>query len=138
MCVTASEDCGSESTTPSDAGGTKVHDDRIVLGYMRKHLLMSDLELIDAKERLCYFAKVQRLRLGTIYVEEIETWLAAFEALIADATKKTISGVLMPSMLHFAVLGAPRTVRQHFEDATQTRVIVAMETVSFSPGEAAS
>jgi hypothetical protein len=132
---------GSDSTTASGVGETKDHEDDdglVVLGYIRKHLLMTETEVRYAKERLAYFARLEGFTLGTTYVEDIETWPAAFEALIEAAVEDTVSGVLLLSMLHFAVLGPPAEIKQHFEHITRTRLLTAPETVSYRPGEAVS
>ncbi|MEV8376189.1 hypothetical protein AB0P21_25840 [Kribbella sp. NPDC056861] len=96
------------------------------LGYLRKHLLMTESELSEAEGRLAHFAQVRGFRLQQIYVEELETWPAAFEALIEAAGTDGLSAVLLPSMLHFAVLGPPAEIKQYFEQLTGTRVLVAL------------
>jgi hypothetical protein len=97
----------------------------LLLGYLRKHLLMSETELEDAKERLAYFAEIEGFTMGAIYVEEIATVPSAFEALVEAANRHEVSAVVLPSMLHFAVLGAPASIKSHFEHCTGARVLVA-------------
>jgi hypothetical protein len=97
----------------------------VLLGYLRKHLLMSETELEDAKERLAYFAEIEGFTMGAIYVEEIATVSAAFEALVDAVNRHEVSAVVLPSMLHFAVLGAPASIKGHFEHCTGARVLVA-------------
>lgn len=101
------------------------HTPPLVLGYLRKHLLMTEDELDDIRERLAYFAREEGFAMGTVYVEEIETSPAAFEALVNAANSYEISAVVLPSMLHFAVLGAPASIKEHFEHLTGARVMVA-------------
>jgi hypothetical protein len=108
------------------------------LGYLRRHLLMTEIEVCDVKERLAYFARVKCLQLNEVFVEDLETWPAAFEALVEAALSDELSVVLIPSMLHFAVLGPPPNIKQHFEHLTRTRVLAATELLSYRPGEAAS
>jgi hypothetical protein len=91
-----------------------------------------------AKDRLAYFAQVEGFQLDKVYVEEVETWPAAFEALVEEAVSDGLSAVLIPSMLHFAVLGPPADIKKHFEHVTRTRVLTVPELVSYRPGEAAS
>jgi hypothetical protein len=38
----------------------------LLLGYVRKHLLMTETELTDAKERLAPFAELEGFALGTL------------------------------------------------------------------------
>lgn len=123
---------GAGETNEREAAG------RAALGYLRKHLLMTDTEVMYAKERLAYFAELEGLELGTVYVEEIESWPRAFEALVHAAVKESVTAVVVPSMLHFAVIGPATTVKDHFEYTTRTRVLSASDIVSYEPGTAAS
>lgn len=116
-----------ERSLPALAGRGHVTDYTrpLLLGYVRKHLLMTDDELDDAKERLAHFAQVEGFSLSTVYVEQLETTPAAFEALVEAANRYEITAVVLPSMLHFAVLGAPASIKRHFEQFTGARVLVA-------------
>lgn len=129
-----------DSTITSGVSGTRRADNGgpVVIGYIRQHLLMTQTEVRYAKEQLAYFADEQSLMLGEVYVEEIETWPAAFEALIEDAMRDDVGGVLLPSMLHFAVLGTSAKVKKHFEYLTGARVYAVAELVSYRTGVAAS
>src|SRR4051794_32649110 len=69
--------------TLAGRGMTRVDYTRpLLLGYLRKHLLMTDDELYDTEERLEHFARIEGFAMGTIYIEEVETSPAAFEALV--------------------------------------------------------
>jgi hypothetical protein len=97
----------------------------LLLCYLRKHLLMTETELTDAKERLARFAELEGFALGTVYVELLETVPAAFDALVEAVSRYEVAAVVIPSMLHFAVLSAPATIKDHFEYITGARVLVA-------------
>jgi len=97
----------------------------LLLGYVRKHLLMTEGELDDTRERLQHFAQVEGFAMGTVFVEEIETSPAAFEALVEAVSRYEVTAVVVPSMLHFAVLSAPAAIKDYFERATGVRVMVA-------------
>lgn len=130
-----------DSTITSGVSATTTDESErgsVVLGYIRQHLLMTQTEVRYAKERLSYFAETQGFTLGGVYVEQIETWPMAFELLVAHAMRKGVGGVLLPSMLHFAVLGPPKSVKEHFEHVTGTRVYAVPELVSYRAGVAAS
>jgi hypothetical protein len=131
---------GRDSTIVCVVGATTGHDDKPMraLGYLCKHLLMAETEVVYAKERLGYFAQVEGFQLDKVYVEEVETWPAAFEALVEAAISDELSAVLLPSMLHFAVLGQPADIKKHFEHITRTRVLTVPELVTYRPGEAVS
>jgi hypothetical protein len=122
---------------PSGDGETK-SDRQRAYAYMRKHLLMFDSEVSRTTERLTYFANESGFELAAVFVEEVETWPAAFERLVQAVIQDKVEVVLLPSMLHFAVLGVPKNIKGHFEAATGARVITALDVVSYEPGEATS
>lgn len=97
----------------------------LLLGYILKHLLMTDGELADLKDQLEQFAEVEGFAMGTIYIEETETTPAAFEALIAAVNRYEVTTVVIPSRLHFAALAVTYDVKDTFERATSARVIIA-------------
>jgi hypothetical protein len=97
----------------------------LLLGYILKHLLMTDGELADIKGHLEQFAKVEGFAMGTIYTEETETTPAAFEALIAAVNRYEVTTVVIPSRLHFAALAITHDVKDTFERATGARVVIA-------------
>jgi hypothetical protein len=101
------------------------HTRPLLLGYIRRHLLMTDIELDDTKERLAYFAKVEGFTLGTVYVEQLETAPAAFEALVDAVNRYEVTAVVVPTMLHLAILSAPAAIKDRFEHATGARIMIA-------------
>ncbi len=96
----------------------------LLLGYLLRHLLMTEEELYSAKERMEHFAQVEGFAMGTTYVEEIDTSPAAFQALIDAVYHYEVTAVVVPSMLHLAVLSAPATIKDYFERATGARIMV--------------
>ncbi len=80
-------------------------------GYLRLHLLMTETELTDTKERLHYFAQCEGYSLGTVFVEQDHTVPAGFEALIAAVKHYDARAVVVPSLQHLAVLGTPPALR---------------------------
>jgi len=68
----------------------------LLLGYILKHLLMTDGELVDMRSQLEEFARVEGFAMGTIYTEETETTPAAFEALIAAVNRYEVTTVVNP------------------------------------------
>lgn len=97
----------------------------LLLGYILKHLLMTDGELADTKVQLEQYAQVEGFAMGTIYTEETETTPAAFEALIAAVNRYEVTTVVIPSRLHFAALAVTHDVKDTFERATGARVVIA-------------
>ncbi|NEA32017.1 hypothetical protein [Streptomyces sp. SID13031] len=105
----------------TDADRTKP----LVLGYIRQHLLMTEDELVGVKARLVDYAFAEGFTMGTVFIEQRESTPAAFEALVQAISQDQASAVVLPSMLHFAVLGAPLAVKLTFERATGAQVFVA-------------
>ncbi|GAB3823898.1 hypothetical protein [Kribbella italica] len=100
----------------------------LLLGYILKHLLMTDGELADLKDQLEEFAKAEGFAMGTIYVDETDTTPAAFQALIEAVNRYEVTTVVLPSRLHFDALAVTHDVRNTFERATGTRVVIASDT----------
>jgi hypothetical protein len=96
----------------------------LLLGYVLKHLLMTDGELADLRVQLEEFARIEGFAMGTIYTEETETTPAAFEALIAAVNRYEVTTVVIPSRLHFAALAITHDVKDTFERATGARVLI--------------
>ena len=104
------------------------HTRPLLLGYILKHLLMTDGELADLKDQLEEFAKVEGFAMGTIYTEETDTTPAAFEALIEAVNRCDVTTVVIPSRLHFDALAVTHDVRNTFERATGARVVIVSNT----------
>ncbi|MEU4295385.1 hypothetical protein AB0E63_44800 [Kribbella sp. NPDC026596] len=128
---------GSDSTTRSGDGKTKTERQR-AYAYMRKHLLMFDAEVSRTKQRLEYFAEQSDLELAAVFIEEIQTYPAAFERFLQAVIQDDVKVVLLPSLLHFAVLGSPNHIKEFFEAATGAKVLSALDVVTYRAGEAVS
>ena len=97
----------------------------LLLGFILKHLLMTDDELAVTRVRLEEFAAVEGFAMGTIYVEDTATSPAAFAALIEAVSRYEVTAVVVPSLLHLAALSAVHNIKDTFERATGARVMVA-------------
>lgn len=95
-----------------------------LLGYVRRDLLVIDGQVNLIEREMATFAKARAFSMGFTYVEKPRTWPAAFEALLESVTRHEVTAVVLPSMLHFAVLGAPLNIRDMFERATGARVLM--------------
>jgi hypothetical protein len=116
-----------EQPVPAVAGREEMTDDTrpLLLGFVLKHLLMTDDELAETKQRLEEFAALEGFAMGTIYVEDTATTPAAFEALIEAVNRYEVTAVVVPSLLHFAALAVTHNVKDAFERTTGARVRVA-------------
>jgi len=97
----------------------------LLLGFVLKHLLMTDDELVVTKVRLEEFAAVEGFAMGNVYVEDAATTPAAFEALIEAVNRYEVTAVVVPSLLHFVALSAVHDIKDTFERATGARVMIA-------------
>ena len=97
----------------------------LMLVYVRAHLLMTWDELADAKADLAHFAAAEGYTFGTVYTERIDRAPAAFHALMDAVKREEASAVVVPSLHHLAVLGAPLAMKEHLEHYTGARVITA-------------
>jgi hypothetical protein len=97
----------------------------LLLGFILKHLLMTDDELARTKRRLDEFAAVEGFAMGAIYIEDMATSPAAFAALVDAVVRYHVPAVVVPSLLHLAALAAVHNFKDTFERATGARVMVA-------------
>ncbi|MFB6718686.1 hypothetical protein ACFCV3_00910 [Kribbella sp. NPDC056345] len=97
----------------------------LLIGYILKHLLMTDGELAGIEDKLEEFAKVEGYTMGTIFKEDSSTAPAAFRAMIDHVIHYEVTTVIIPSRLHLGALDVNHDVQKTFERATGARVIVA-------------
>ena len=96
----------------------------LLLGYLRRELLVVDSQVTELERQMAKFAEVEGFAMGHVYVEKPESWPAAFEALIESVNRYEITAVVLPSLLHFTGLGLPTDIRSSFQRATGARVLV--------------
>ncbi len=80
-------------------------------------------ELVGVKGVLAHFAAAEGFTIGTVSWS-YESSPAAFEALVHTSGHQQATAVVLPSMLHFVLLGAPLAVKLTFGRATGTHVFV--------------
>jgi hypothetical protein len=103
--------------------------------YLCAHLLVCTSQVNRTKERLTQFAMTSDLELAAIFVEEDTRSPAAFGRLLDAVMRDQVEMVLLPSMLHFAVLASSNHIKDYFEAATGARVVSVGDAVSFGSGE---
>jgi hypothetical protein len=94
----------------------------LLLGYVRRELLVTDGQVNQLEQQMTKFAMIKGFSMGFTYVEKPGTWPAAFEALVEPVNRYDVTAVVLPSLLHFAVLGASHDIKGMFERATGARV----------------
>lgn len=97
----------------------------LMFGYLRAHLLMTQTELADTKDRLAYVAHTEGYALGTVFIEHLPTVPAAFAALIEAVDQHGAEAIVVPSPMHLAVLGRPPLMTNYLQNVTGVRVLVA-------------
>lgn len=95
----------------------------LLLGYVRRDLLIAGGEVSDLERRMSSFATAEGFAMGSTYVEKPGTWPAAFEALVESVNRYDVTAVVLPSLLHFVVLGGV-DMRERFGRITGARVLV--------------
>lgn len=97
----------------------------VALGYLRVQILMTELERKDAEARIRRAAVENGYRLAAVFHEQVNLAPKAFGAMIAAANRHQAAAVIIPSLLHLAVLGLPNQVVSYLESVTGVRVVIA-------------
>lgn len=92
-------------------------------GYIRKHFLMNDSELVSARKLVVDAAQSRGVQLVAIHVEEIETSPEAFHDLLAIVMQEAQRMIITPDVQHLAVAGDPSSVKQRLESNGITIVV---------------
>jgi hypothetical protein len=96
----------------------------LLAGYIRREFVASAERARALEYQMSLFACAEGFSMGFTYVEEPGTQPFAFEALIESVVRHQIAAVVLPSILHFAVLGLPHDIKDMFERATGARVLL--------------
>ncbi|HZX08208.1 hypothetical protein [Kribbella sp.] len=92
-------------------------------GYIRKHFLMNETELANARKLIVEAAQTHAVELVAIHVEEIETSPEAFHDLLAVVMQEAQRMIITPDVQHLEVAGDPSSVRQRLESNGITIVV---------------
>jgi hypothetical protein len=92
-------------------------------GYIRKHFLMNETELSNARKLIVEAAQRHGAQLVAIHVEEIETSPEAFHDLLSVVMKAPQRMIITPDIQHLEVAGEPASVRQRLESNGITIVV---------------
>ncbi|MET9317237.1 hypothetical protein ABZX12_35925 [Kribbella sp. NPDC003505] len=91
--------------------------------YLCMPLLICKPQVTRSRERLATYAADAGLELAAVFIEEDWLCLSAFERLFHATIRDKVEVILLPSLLHFTVLGSPRSIKSSFEAVTGARVI---------------
>lgn len=99
----------------------------VALGYLRMHLLTTAADAELAKAQLVELARAEGCVLRGVFIEQIGTEPAAFDALVDAVKRHDVGLVVVPSLQDLAVLGVPPLLKSYLERCTGVRVLVADE-----------
>jgi hypothetical protein len=102
---------------PEPGDGMRAH------GYIRKHFLMNETELANARKLIVEAARSRGAQLVAIHVEEIETSPEAFHDLLWVVMQEGRRMIITPDIQHLELAGEPSSVRQRLESNGITIVV---------------
>ncbi|MFG1625444.1 hypothetical protein [Kribbella sp. NPDC049227] len=92
-------------------------------GYIRKHFLMNEIELANARTLIVEAAQARGAQLVAIHIEEIETSPEAFHDLLAVVMQEAQRMIITPDVQHLEVAGNAMSVRERLESNGITIVV---------------
>jgi hypothetical protein len=95
------------------------------VGYLREYRSMTCRQLAEAKEQLAAFAGQHGFHLRRVFVEQLHSDPAAFEALIKLVKRRRIPAVLVPNPAHLSAVGGGDTKAQQLRRQTGAHILVA-------------
>lgn len=99
-------------------------DRPLLVGYIRRELIATDAQVQEVERRMSLFADTQGFSIGFIFIDKPGIWPTVFESLTEAVRRHEVAAVVLPSLLHFAVLGATHDIKGAFERATGARVLL--------------
>lgn len=96
----------------------------VLLGYICRGLLTSDAEVDDAELAMVDFAHANGFLLAHTYVEEAAGTPVALGALVDVLSTSGGDAVVLPGLMHLAILGPRHDMKMLFERATGVQVLV--------------
>jgi hypothetical protein len=86
---------------------------------------MTCYQLAQAEDELAAFAEQEGALLGKVFVENLRTDPAAFDALIRSVKRRGISVVLVPTETHLSAVGGDQTKLERLHRETSARALAA-------------
>jgi hypothetical protein len=94
-------------------------------GYLRQYRSMTRYQLAQAEKQLAAFAGQQGFLLSKVFVEQLHTDPAAFEALIRSVRRRKIAVVIVPTTAHLSAVGCGETKLQRLHRETGAQALAA-------------
>ena len=95
------------------------------VGYLRQYRSMTRYHLAAAQEQLTAYAGQQGFLLRKVFVEQLDTDPAAFDALIKSVKRRKITLVIVPTTAHLSAVGDGETKLQRLQRETGARALAA-------------
>ena len=97
----------------------------LLLGYIRAHVLMTADEIAAAKVSLAAFAMAEGFVLGTVYLDQVNTAPAAFQALVDEIRRDNDVWAVVVPTAHHLTDGGLRAMKSDLEHHGAVHVMVA-------------
>ncbi len=96
----------------------------LAVGYVRKYPAMTQGELARAKAQIAAAATQRGFVLRQVFVEEMATDPAAFDALIKVARRRKAAAVIVLAQVHLSAVGGGETKLQRLHRETGAHALV--------------
>jgi hypothetical protein len=98
------------------------------VGYLRQYPSMTCYQLAQAEEQLAAFAGQHGFVLRKVFVEQLHTDPAAFNALVKMVQRRKIPTVIVPTQAHLSAVGSYQTKAQRLHRETSSYALAANRT----------
>lgn len=95
------------------------------VAYLRQYGSMTCRQFAKAKDQLAAVAEQHGFELRQVFVEELHSDPAAFEALIRLVKRRRIPVVVVPNQAHLSSVGGNETKEQKLRRETGSEVLLA-------------
>jgi hypothetical protein len=95
------------------------------VGYLRRYRSMTSYQLAQAEEQLAAMAERQGFVLRKVFVEQLQTDPAAFDALIRMVKRRKIPTVIVPTQVHLSAVGSGETKTERLHRETGAHALAA-------------
>ncbi|GAA3136919.1 signal recognition particle GTPase [Kribbella aluminosa] len=95
------------------------------VGYLRQYRSMTRYQLSAAQEQLAAYAGQEGFLLRKVFVEQLDSDPAAFDALIKSVKRRKITVVIVPTTAHLSAVGDGETKLQRLQRETGARALAA-------------
>ena len=95
------------------------------VGYLRQYRSMTSHQLLQAEEQLKALAGRRGFFLCKVFVEQLHTDPAAFDALIRLVKRRRVPAVIVPNQAHLSAVGSGETKSHRLHRETRAHALTA-------------